>query len=128
MIDVDEGHPEGATPMFAAGFGHSRVVRILQNKGVSVVLVDDVVFAALHLSAQEGHLVMTKLLVKAGAHLEAKTSATGCIALGLAAGEGHSEVMRLLIERGANPNSRRSDGAAARFGHVWVRQRRRTVC
>lgn len=42
-----------------------RIVRILLNNGANL---------ALHMSAQEGHLAVTKLLMKAGADLAAKTS------------------------------------------------------
>ena len=66
---------------------------------------------------------MTKLLVKAGADLEAKTPTTGGKPLHLAAEQGHSEVLSVLIEEGADINSPGSDGAtplyiAALNGHV----------
>lgn len=48
-IDIDQGDPKGVTPlMISAAHGHSRVVRILLEKGANVSLVDDSGYAALH--------------------------------------------------------------------------------
>ena len=124
-IDIDQGSPDGTTPlMLAALHGHSRIARILLNKGSNVSIVDDGGFTALHISAYRGYLAVTKLLVKAGSDLEAATSLDGSTPLYLAAEKGHSEVASVLIEAGANLNSRSSlDGStplfvAARYAHL----------
>lgn len=107
VIDIDEGEPDGTTPLMrAAGFGRSRVFRLLLDKGASVAITNDAGYTALHLSAQEGQLAITKLLRQAGAYLEAMSPSTGATPLECAAYRGHSEVMSLLIDAGANPNSR----------------------
>ena len=108
--------------MLATLNGHSRVVRILLNKGADVTIVGTDGISALHLSAEFGRLDVSKMLMEAGADIEAKTS-TGISPLHRAAYEGHSKVVEALIEAGANPNDRKMDGAtplygAARGGHV----------
>ncbi len=107
-FDIDEGTPDGSTPlMIAAGNGNSRVVEILLDKGANASKADAGGCTAAHLSARRGHLAATKLLVEAGAHLEAaSTSFHGSTPLHLAAGKCYSGVMRVLLEAGANPNSR----------------------
>lgn len=52
--------------------------------------------------------VVTKLLVKAGANVEAKTCArsTACTPLHAAAEQGDVETLKVLIEAEANPNNR----------------------
>ena len=114
-IDIDQGTPEGFTPlMIASGFGHSGAVRILLNKGANVSIVGDNGATALHLSTQKGHLATSKMLVNKGANLEAATT-DGVTPLHMVAEDGYSEVMRVLIEAGANPDSRRLDGATPLF-------------
>lgn len=111
-IDIDERTPEGATAlMIAAILGYPRIVGALLNNGANVALVSGKRISALHRSAQSGHVAVTKLLVKAGADLETKSSETGSTPLHLATGGGHSEVARVLIEAGANPNSRSLNGS-----------------
>lgn len=124
VIDIDQGDPKGFTPlMLAAFYGHSRVLKVILNKRANVSVVNDDGCTALHMSAQEGHLAVTKLLVQAGADPEMVTFTTGYTPLQQAAQNGHSEVVRVLIEAGATPNSRALDGAtplyrAADNGHV----------
>ena len=124
-IDIDQqGGPYGYTTlMVASGLGHSRVARILLNKGadVGVRIADG--GTALHISAEQGHLAISKMLVNAGANLEVATTTQGSTPLHAAAQEGHVGVMSVLIEAGANPNSRRLDGStplyiAAQRGHL----------
>lgn len=111
VIDINQRGPLGLTPlMCAARCGYSRIVRVLLNKGATMSPVDNHGFSALHMAAQEGHLAVTKMLVKAAADLDAKITTAGRTPLHLAAQEGHSEVVGVLIEAGTNPNNRTLDG------------------
>eukprot|EP00752_Nemacystus_decipiens_P016320 g14595.t1 len=115
-FDIDSATSRGDTPlMFAAGFGHSQIARMLVNHGAKTSAVNVDGFDALHLTAERGHLDVTKLLVEAGSGLEAKTSAHGFTPLDLAAEQGHSEIMKVLIEAGADPNSSALDGTTALY-------------
>lgn len=111
-IDIDELTPTGDfnALILAADRGHSRIVKILLDKGADTSIAGQDDFTALHASVQEGHLAVTKLLVKAGAGLEAVTR-NRSTPLHLAAGEGHWETLSVLLEAGANPNRQRVDGA-----------------
>ena len=60
---------------------------------------------ALHMSAEEGHLATSKVLVEAGSNLNA-VSCSGHTPLHLAAARGRGGVVRLFIEKGANVNRR----------------------
>lgn len=94
---------EGKTPlMWAARLGYARVARILLNKGAGVSVAGEGGFTALHDSAHHGHLAVTKMLVKAGADLEAGTAVAGATPLCAAAQEGHLEVVRVLVKAGAD--------------------------
>lgn len=53
----------------------------------------------------------TKLLLKAGSDLDAKTTRSGCTLLNLAAEEGRTEVVSVLIEAEADPNSISADSS-----------------
>lgn len=132
-IDIDQGDPKGYTPLMRASFmGYPDVARILLNRGGSPSLAGDDGCTALHYSAQQGHLAITKMLVEAGADLEAISSVVNHTPLHLAAKDDplivasqdrHSEVMNVLIMSGANLNSRAVDGAtplylAAENGHM----------
>lgn len=94
------------------------------KKGANVsILSKDQALSALYLSARHGHVVVTKILTKACADLEARTS-DGHTPLHLAAGQGHWEVVMALIEAGATVDPRMEWGetplysAAAVEGHV----------
>ncbi len=107
-IDVDQrDRTTGYTPLMIASFNDcTRAARILLNKGANLSKVADgsFSFTALHCSAAHGRLAVSKMLVEAGADLEAVTTGSGFTPLHIAAGFGHSEVMKMLIEAGANPN------------------------
>lgn len=116
-VDIDQGDEKGWTPlMLAAGSGHSRIVRILLNKGADTSAVNRDGITALLLAVDPGHLAVTKVLVKAGAQLTANAAAfEGFTPLHVAARKGHLEVMRVLMEAGANPNSRGNDGSTPMY-------------
>ncbi|CAM9849786.1 unnamed protein product [Ectocarpus fasciculatus] len=124
LIDVNQGDPNGWTPlMVASQRGYTRIVRILLKEGANVLIVADHGFTALLTCAQYGNLAVCKMLVKAGAHLEAATSTNGSRPLHMAADKGHAAVITALIDAGANLDSRRFDRAtplymACERGHV----------
>ncbi len=122
-IDIDQANEEGQTPlMLASLFGRSSVARVLLDHGANVSAVSDGGFTALHDSATRGDHAISKMLVKAGADLEAVAAAGGYTPLQVAATRGHAEVMSVLIEAGANLNNRGLHGwtplcSAANKGH-----------
>lgn len=61
------------------------------------------------MSAEEGHLATSKVLVEAGSNLNA-VSCSGHTPLHLAAAQGRGGVVRLFIEKGANVNRRSNTG------------------
>ena len=122
-INIDQGGPEGWTPLICAvGKGCVRVVRALLKAGADTAVPADKGFTALHFAAQYGHLAVTKILCKAGADLEALTE-SGASPLLVAADQGHAEIMAALLEAGADPNFRDPEGetplySAAYRGHI----------
>ena len=110
-IDIDQGDEQGCSPlMIASGLGHSRIARTLINRGASISVKANDNTTALHLSAQPGHVAVSKILVSAGADLDAATYEQGFTPMHLAVQHGQLGVMGVLIEAGANVNSSSSDG------------------
>lgn len=106
-FDVNQGNPEGFTPLIcAARKGHSNIVRILLEGGADTSIQNTDGFNALHISSQHGHIVVVNILVEAGAPLETKTL-LGSTPLHQAADNGHASVIKVLSEAGADVNSRR---------------------
>lgn len=109
-INIDQCVPPGFTAlMCAAQNGYAHIVGILLNGGADMYITVDGVFSALHIAAQNAIA-----LIKAGAHIEAKTR-EGITPLHLAAQLGHSEVMSVLVDVGANVDCRMMDGATPLF-------------
>lgn len=80
--------------------------------------------SALHIAANGGHVKLCRLLLEAGAVVEAKES-HGATPLSIAAQQGSAGVVKLLLEHKADPNSLRNDGVpplfiAAQEGHAKV--------
>ncbi|CAN0048152.1 unnamed protein product [Hapterophycus canaliculatus] len=114
-IDIDEGDPDGWTPLiFAAGMGHSKVVLILLENGANLSVAANDDLTALLVSAQGGHLEATTILIKAGADLAA-VDARGATSLHRAACQGCPKVVKALVEAGADVDCRMCDGATALF-------------
>lgn len=87
--------------MIAAREGHSKVVGILLNKGADLSVVDKLGATALFISAYLGHVAVTRMLVNAGANLEAAELQLGWTPLMVAAYNGHSKVVGILLNKGA---------------------------
>lgn len=119
-IDIDQGSPEGITPLMCATVdGHAPVVRILLSKKANSSIVNDDGCTALVYAAAQGDVTVTKMLLAAGADIEPG----GISPLYLAAQAGHTDVMKVLIEAGANVCKRETGGeyplfTAAYKGHV----------
>uniref|UniRef100_A0AAY5KD71 Uncharacterized protein n=1 Tax=Esox lucius TaxID=8010 RepID=A0AAY5KD71_ESOLU len=105
----------------------SKLMKILQPQDVDLLLDGDVDGQTtdgrtpLHLT---GHTSTSRLLVKHGADIHART-AQGLSALHLAAQQGHLATVKMLIEEGADPyctnqNLRTPCHLAAEGGHCEV--------
>ena len=100
-----------------------RCLKALLAKGASCVPVDEDGRMALHHSAYLNDTACMRLLLDAGAQLDAKDSSDASTPLSLAAQEGHVEACSLLLAAGASVDARNEDErtalhTAARFGHV----------
>ncbi len=69
----------------------------------------------LHWAARMGHTEVTKILLKAGAELNAKDE-DGDTPLHGAALDGHTEVARILVKAGAKVNAKDKDGLTPLYG------------
>lgn len=107
-FDIDEVDLiVGFSPLiYAAGAGHARVVKILLDKGADTsVVARRGGCTALHVSAQEGHVAATTMLINAGADLEIEDD-QGHTPLSLAADTGDWGMVRALIQGGADVDRR----------------------
>ncbi|WP_165864415.1 ankyrin repeat domain-containing protein [Capsulimonas corticalis] len=97
----------------SAAKGRTDVVCHLLNAGASVNAACPVDgFRALHRAASHGHLESARLLVAAGASLDARTR-SGSTALIFAATAGHTSIVTLLLENQAPVDSVSKAGATA---------------
>ncbi|XP_056450994.1 receptor-interacting serine/threonine-protein kinase 4 [Gadus chalcogrammus] len=121
---LNETDGQGRTPTYVAcQHGQENVVRVLLSRGADVHVRGRDHWTALHLAAWQGHLGISKLLVKqAGADVDGQT-ADGRTPLHLASQRGQYRVARILIELGADIHVA-ADGAnaplhvAAQTGHT----------
>jgi ankyrin repeat protein len=94
-INVDTTDAEGNTPlMWAVGYGHADVVRLLIGAGADVNAAGRIGNTALLLSAQTGATESARLLIDAGATATANDYGTTPEAL--ARGYGHVDMLELL--------------------------------
>ncbi|CAN0255703.1 unnamed protein product [Ectocarpus sp. 6 AP-2014] len=102
--------------MLAADGGYSRIVSFLLHKGAIAGIMGDEGVTALHVSARNGHVVVSLMLIRAGADvgLSCFTSG-GYTALHLAAQNGRCAVMEVLVYAGADVDRRLEDGATAMY-------------
>ena len=83
-------------------------------------------YTALMLASQTGHTDVAKLLIEAGADVNAQDN-NGETALMLVSDEGHTDIVKMLIEKGADVNAQTNDGQtalriASQEGHTEVAQ------
>jgi len=108
---IDRSDIRGRTPlMYAAAFGSVSVVEYLLNTGeVYVNALDDTQKTALHHAAKHSKVAEMKLLLRAGAMIDARDH-NGCTALMFCAGTGDPDGVQALLDKGANPNTRDYQG------------------
>ena len=103
-IAASRGWAEGVAALLAAGVDPTQHVRGREPKSYRGPL--------LNLPAANGSLETARVLIAAGAALEA-TDQTGLTALMCAAYRGHEPIVKLLIEAGASLEARDQDGYTA---------------
>src|SRR6187397_1709110 len=94
----------------AAMRGDLEAVRTLLKQGVEVNAAQGDGMTALHWAAEQGNVEMAKLLVFAGAELDAITRIGGHTPLHVAAEAGSGAVVKVLLDGGANPRVTTSTG------------------
>lgn len=122
-VDIDAFDETGSTALFlAANWGCVDIVRFLIEAGADVNRGDEddketpLMIAAARTNlygnkiyiGDNGHIEVMKLLIKAGANVNAKSS-FGWTALMGAANAGSIEAVKLLLKSGANPKHRSAD-------------------
>jgi ankyrin repeat protein len=90
----------------AAQRGSERALKALLDGRANHSLADKKGWTAAHQAADFGRIACLRLLVDAGAQLEAKTTGRGSTPLYLAAQEGHAECCSLLLAKGSDANAR----------------------
>jgi len=126
--------PDGFTALhLAAFFGKTAVARRLVQAGadVRVYSANDFHVQPLHSAAAGRHVEICRLLIAAGADVDA-TQRQGFTPLHSAAQNGDVELVELLLSAGADPSVATDDGAtsadtAEAAGHVDVAKRLREV-
>lgn len=103
QLNVNQADMHGDTPiMVASSLDHSDWVGALITKGAAVNRPGQ--WSALHYAAASGSLKAVKILLDAGADINAK-SANGTTPLMMAARENKEEVARFLLSKGADPSA-----------------------
>ncbi len=112
---VDAYATDGFFPLgLAAFYGHEEAVRLLLARGASPNLAarNAMKVAAIHAASAAGSLVIARLLIEAGADVNAVQQA-GFTPLHAAAMTGQLDLAKLLLDRGADPNAKADDGRTA---------------
>jgi ankyrin repeat protein len=112
---VDAYAADGFFPLgLAAFFGHEEAVRLLLARGANPNLAarNAMKVAAIHAATAAGSFGIARLLIEAGADVNAVQQA-GFTPLHAAAMTGQVDLAKLLLDRGADPGARTDDGRTA---------------
>jgi ankyrin repeat protein len=89
----------------AAADGDLHHARVLIKEGARLDLFDDIGYTPLHHAVKNERYSMVKLLLDAGANINAREEETNSdTAISVAAGDSSPEMVKLLLERGADPS------------------------
>src|SRR5687768_9642814 len=105
--------PPDAPVADAAMRGDVDAVRALIKQGADVNAAQGDGMTALHWAAENGHVEMAQLLIRAGGSLTAVTRRGSHTPLHVAARSGRGPVIEALLEAGADPNATTAAGATA---------------
>ena len=102
--------PESVGLMRAAGWGNTKMVRVLLGKGADVDEKDpESGFTALMAASLMGHTEIVRLLIDRKADVNARDT-QGHTALSIAIEKGHAETIKLLVDAGAAIDAKDPDG------------------
>lgn len=109
LMATSMGHAPPESPVAdAAMSGDREMVVALVSRGLDVNDPQGDGMTALHWAADLGDVDMTRILIAAGANLEAVTRIGGYTPLLIAAEEGREDVVIELVAAGADPHARRA--------------------
>lgn len=109
-----ESRTTGPALLTAASFGPPDMVRLLLDQGADPNMEDEHGFRALYYASKEGSAETVRMLIEAGADIEAKENNYGATALMVAARWKRLEVVEMLLKAGANPLAATNNGFTAR--------------
>jgi ankyrin repeat protein len=85
--------------------GHTNVVKLLLDRGVSSLETNGAGQTILHVACAKGHINMVRMLLHRGLDMEQKDY-SGMSPLYLAASNGHTDIVGILIDQGASTVTR----------------------
>jgi ankyrin repeat protein len=89
----------------AAADGDMERARELVSEGARLDVFDGIGYTPLHHAVKNQHISMIRLLLEAGAAINAREEETNSdTAISVAAADSSAEIVRLLLERGADPS------------------------
>jgi ankyrin repeat protein len=104
-VDTDPQDKNRKTPLlWAAGKGHTTIVKMLLEKGADVNARDSDMQTPLSWAAANGYTTTVTALLARGAHPNLTDTKYGQTALSHAAFRGHVETVRVLLSSEADPN------------------------
>jgi len=110
----------GDTPLlWAAGFGHKKIVEMLINEGANVNAKAEQGWTPLHYATGANDRETAELLIANGADLNSKNSNDQITPLHWAAWRGHKEVAGLLIAKGADVNTKNKNEGTPLHNATW---------